>query len=281
MKRQIFTLIGTLVTVTLFAQVPASKISLHKGQKIVVTTSVSIASNSMGLDATSNSTSENLLEVKQATDKDYTISSILTKVKFSMEAPGSSTSYDSEKKSDQESETGKGMSEKLNKPVDVTIDNTSGSAINSPKPQGKKEDATDANPMTSLFNMLGENSSDDIVVSGAFQLIPKGKKPGDSWADSTIEKDLKVRRTYNFKSNADTGALVQLKTVIESTGSMDMMGMSMEMNTNTETTSDILLDPATGLVRKKSTEAHVTGSMQLMGQSVPVEANATTVSIYK
>ena len=280
MKRQIFTLIGILFTVTLFAQDPTSKIVLSKGQKIQVSTTVTIESTAMGMDATNNSTTENLLEVKDATDKNYTVSNTLTKVKISMNAPGNTTSFDSEKKEDLESETGKSIAEKLNKPVDILIDNTSGAALTSLKPKLKKDDAPEANPMAGLFALLGENSSDDIVVTGAFQLIPKGKKPGDSWSDSNIEKELKVRRTYTFKSNADTGAVVQLKTMIESTGAMEMMGMSMEMNTNTETTSDILLDIATGLVRKKSTEANVTGSMQLMGQAIPINAKATTVSTY-
>ena len=56
MKRQIFTLIGILFTVTLFAQDPTSKIVLNKGQKIQVSTTVTIESTAMGMDATNNST---------------------------------------------------------------------------------------------------------------------------------------------------------------------------------------------------------------------------------
>ena len=283
MKKQIFTLIGAVFTVALFAQNPTAKIVLAKDQKILVSTTVTITSSSMGMDATSNSTSENALEVKQVTDKNYTISSALTKLKFNMDSPAGANSYDSEKKEDQETEIGKSMSEKLNKLTDVTIDNISGTPLNSPKPQPKKEDQDDANPMSSLLGMLGESGSgsDEAVVSGAFQLIPNGKKPGDMWSDSTIEKDLKVRRTYNFRSSADSGAVVQLNTAIESSGTVAMMGVSMEMNTTTQTTSDILVDVATGLVKRKTTDAEVTGNMQVMGQAVPISAKATTVSIYK
>jgi len=280
MKKQIFTLIGALFTIAAFAQTPATKIVLTKGQKIVVSTTVSIASKSMGVDATSNSTNENLLEVKQATDKDYTVSSTLTKLKLSMDAPGAANSYDSEKKEDQETELGKSLSEKLNKPVDITIDNTGGTVLKSPKPEAKKDDEN-TSPMLSLLSNIGESGSDEAVVSGAFQLVPKGKKPGDSWSDSTIDKEFKVRRVYTFKSNADTGAVVQLNTTVESSGTVELMGISMEMNTTTETISDIVFDIATGLVKRKSTEANTTGSMQLMGQSVPMTAKATTVSVYK
>ncbi len=281
MKKQIFTLIGLSSSLALFAQTPASKVVLSKGQKIVVTTTVSIVSSmAPGMEANVTSVNENLLEVKNTADKNSTISSTLTKVKLNMEMPGNTNSYDSEKKEDQNTEIGKGMSERLNKVTDITIDNASGTALTTTKPAPKK-DIDEANPMQNMMNMFGDTGSDEGVVSGAFQLIPAGKKPGDSWSDSTIEKDLKVRRTYNFKSIADTGSIVQLTTVIESTGTMEMMGMSMDVNTTTQTTSDILLDIATGLVKRKSSEANVTGNFQLMGQAVPVSAKATTLSTYK
>ena len=175
MKRQVFTLIGTILTATLFAQNPTSRIVLAKGQKMVVTTTVAITSSNMGVEALVNTTSENTLEVKQATDKDYTISSTLTKMKLSMDAPGNTTSYDSEKKEDQETEMGKSMSEKLNKPTDITISNTTGAALSSPKPEKKKE-SDDVNPGMGLLNMLGESGSDEAVarkrkVSGEFSLF--------------------------------------------------------------------------------------------------------------
>jgi len=281
MKRPIFTLIGTLLTVALFAQKPATKIVLAKGQKIVVTTTVSIVSNSMGMDGNTNSSTENSMEVRLATDKDYTISSKLTKIKFSTEGPGMTTSYDSEKKEDQETEMGKSMSEKLNKINDVIIDNTSGVPLNDPKPQPKKDEEADASPMASLFNMVGENGSDEALVAGAFQLIPADKKPGDSWSDSSLDGNIKVRRTYNFKANTDSGAVIKLTAKAESTGTIPVMGMTMDVSTTTETTSEILLDLATGLVKRKSTESNAEGSFQVMGQSVPFTAKATTVSIYK
>ena len=267
-------------SVALFAQDPASKIVLAKGQKIMVTTTVAISSSNMGMNADVNSRNENMLEVKQVTDKESTITSTLTKMKMDVDAPGNSTSYDSEKKEDQETEMGKSMSEKLNKATDITVDNTTGAVVNAPK-AAQKKDGDNASPGMDMLSMLGDSGSDDVVVSGAFQVIPKGKKPGDSWLDSTIDKDTKVRRTYNFKSNADSGAVIQLVTTIESSGTIEMMGMNLEMNTTTETTSNILLDAATGLVKKRSTEANVSGSMSVMGQSIPISAKATTISVYK
>lgn len=281
MKKQIFTLGGIFFTASLLAQTPATKIVLNKGQKIVVQTTVSIETNmAPGMDASSNSTSENILFVKEATDKNYTISNSLAKLKLNMEMMGKSNSYDSEKKQDQDTEIGKGLGEKLNKSSDVIIDKSTGNAIITKKPEAKK-DVSEADPMQNMLQMFGDAGSDESIVSGAFEIIPQGKKPGDSWADTTTEKDKKTIRTYTFKSNADTGAVIRQNTVVVSASTMEMMGMSLEVNTTTQSNSDILLDIATGQVKRKSTESNVTGSFQMMGQDSPISAKATTVSIYK
>ena len=135
MKKQFFTLAGIFFAGSLLAQTPATKVILNKGQKIVVQTTVSIETNmAPGMDATSNSTSENILVVKEATEKNYTVSSSLTKLKLNMEMMGRSNSYDSEKKEDQDTEIGKGLGEKLNKTSDIIIDNNTGNAIVTKKP---------------------------------------------------------------------------------------------------------------------------------------------------
>ena len=281
MKRVFLTLMGISLTMVLVAQTPGSRIVLSRGQKILVTTTVFINTNmAPGMEATSSSTSENSLEVKQATDKFYILNSILTKLKLNAEMPGNSTAYDSEKKGDNDSEIGKSLSEKLNKVTEITIDNATGKALNTIK-SDPKIGMDESNPMQSMMQMFGDNSSDEAIVSGAFQLIPQGKKVGDSWSDSVNEKNMKVMRNYTFRSREDSGAMVQLRTTIESTGTMEAMGMNMDVNTITQTTSDILVDIATGIVKRKTTDANITGSFQLMGQSVPISAKATTTSIYR
>ena len=135
-----------LVTALLHAQtqvtktVVPNKISLTIGQKITVQSSISIESSlAPGMDVTNNSTSENILEVKSSTDKNYTIGSTLTKIKVNMDMMGQATTYDSEKKEDQESEMGKAFAEKLNKPTDVILDINTGKASVEKKIEEKKK----------------------------------------------------------------------------------------------------------------------------------------------
>jgi hypothetical protein len=232
-----------------------------------------------GMDALTATTNENLMEVKNTSDKDYTISNTLTKMTYSMDMLGQSKSYDSEKKEDRESETGKSLGEKLNKLVEVTVDRSTGAALSSGS-VAKKEDGTSSNAMMDLISKMGENSTDEAVVGGAFVLIPAGIKSGDSWSDSTIDKDLKIVRKYILRSVADT-ALVTMTAVMENSGTMDMMGMSVDVSTTTQTNTEIVFDPVTALVKRKNTEANLTGSFQVMGQTAPISAKAITVTTYQ
>lgn len=286
MKKTCFTLLAIFAAGLMYAQTttrkPAlsSKILLSNGQKIVVNTIVSVESSlSPGMDVTNNTTSENVLEVKNTTDKNYTISNTLTKLKVNVDMMGQNTSYDSDKKEDQGTDIGKSFADKLNKPSDVIIDNATGIAAAVKKPEEKK-DIDEGNPMQGLLQMFGDNG-DDAIVSGAFQLIPPGKNVGDTWYDTSTEAKLKILRSYTLKAITDSGAVIQLNATMEGANTVEIQGMQMEVNTSTQTISDLVFDVATGQVRKKTTRATVSGSFQVMGQSVPISAKANTVSTYK
>lgn len=276
-----------LVTTLLHAQtqviktVVPNKISLTIGQKITVQSSISIESSlAPGMDVTNNSTSENILEVKSSTDKNYTIGSTLTKIKVNMDMMGQATTYDSEKKEDQESEMGKAFAEKLNKPTDVILDINTGKASVEKKIEEKKN-PVDGDPMQGLLKIMGDNGGDDAVVTGAFEIVPQGKNTGDNWSDSTVEKNMKVVRTYTLKSVTGKEAVIQLNMVMDAASTLSTQGMEVEFNSTTKTTGEIITDIETGLVKKKTTQADISGSFQLMGQAVPISAKANSTITYK
>ena len=285
MKKTVITLLCIFTSSLLFAQTGSTKAAIKKiilpgGQKIIVESNITIEADlSMGMAINSNSTSQNLLEVKSSTDKTYTISNTLTKVKVNMNMMGQPTTYDSEKKDDNNSDIAKSFEDKLNKPVDITIDNVTGVAIKDDK-KVKEKSADDENPMNGLLGMFAE-STDEAVVSGAFELIPGGKAVGESWLDSTIAKDMKTVRTYTLKSITGNEALIQLDVITTAANKLEVQGMEMEFKSNTKTTGEIVTDITTGQVKKKDTKSDITGSFQLMGQDVPITAKATSASTYK
>ncbi|HRI24007.1 MAG TPA: DUF6263 family protein [Ferruginibacter sp.] len=278
MKKAALIITGLFVSLSAFPQA-TGKIQLKNGQKILVSGTMSVEADlGMGMQMTSSSTSENSLEVKNSSDKDYTITSTLTKLKMDLNMAGQSSSYDSEKNPNPTSDMDKSLAEQLNKPVDVILDNTTGKASLKEKP--KKTDEEDSNPMAGMMGAFAQ-STDDAVVSGAFELVPPGKKVGDSWTDSTKEKDMTTVRTYTLKSLSGNDAVIQVDAVINASNKLEFQGMEMEFKSTTKSSSEITTDINTGNVRSKNTKSDITGNIQIMGQEMPVTAKVNTANTYK
>ena len=280
MKKIILTTLGIFVFALVFSQTATRKIVLNNGQKIMVESSITMEINmSPGMDMTGNTNSASTIEVKSGTDSSYMISNTLTKIKLNMDGMGQSNSYDSEKKEDQETEIGKGVADKLNKPVDIAISKLTGKSLPDSKNNGKKSD-DQLNGAGGLLGMFSGNA-EDAAVSEAFALIPQGKKVGETWTDSTIEKNNKVVRVYTLKSITDKEALIQLDIVIDATTTIEQQGMSMDFTSTTKTKADITTDITTGLVKTRTAQSDISGSIQVMGQSMPITAKTTSTSTYK
>lgn len=285
MKKSILVLAGICIGTFSFAQkaavkpINAPKIKLENGQKIVATTNISIEADlSMGMQMTSTSSSEYNLEVKSSTDKEYTISSTLTKIKLDFNMAGQSSSYDSEKNPTPTSETDKAIAEKLNKPVDVLLDNSTGKATLKEKPS--KTDEEDGNPMAGLMGAFTD-ASEDAIVAGAFELIPAGKKVGDSWSDTTKDNDGTTIRTCTLKSVNGDEAQLQINAVTTSSSKLDFQGMEFELKSTTKTNSEVTTEMSTGRIKTKNSTSDITGNIQVMGQDVAITSKATTTAVYK
>lgn len=286
MKRLFIILVALCISGIGYSQTGSSMqaehgtIKLTKGQKFTVESSIDIeASLSMGGDMTSNSSTVNALEVKNSTEKYYTLSNTLTRLKLNTIMMGQSTSYDSENKEGNSAEFAGMLDDRLNKPVDIVIDNRSGLPVTEKK-KTKKSDADESTAANDLMKMFSDNSEDAIVAS-AFQIIPAGKKAGDSWSDTTAEKDMKMVRRFTLKSQTDDEAVVLLDAFASAVNKLNFMEMEFEIKTNTKTTGEIVSDIKTGLVKKRTTIADISGTFQMMGQDMPISAKSNTTSIYK
>jgi len=277
MKKVYTSLVCLVISALTFAQ----PLKLTNGQKIVVESSTEIqASLTMGMEMTTTSSSVNSLEVKSSTADNYTVGSTLTKMKVNMNMMGQSTTYNSDNKEGNNEDMAKVLDEKMNKVVDVLIDNKTGEAIPQKKNEKKSSDADDANPADGLMKMFADNS-DDAMVAGAFEIVPKGKSVGDSWADSTMDKGSKTTRTYTLKSVAGNEVVIQSNIVSTGTNKLNFQEMEFEVKSETKTNGEIVLDISTGLVKKRTNVADITGTIQMMGQDMPISAKATTTSTYR
>ena len=279
--KSIYTSLACLVISAIsFAQTPAS-LKLANGQRIVVETNTDIqASLTMGIELTSNSATVNSLEVKNSTASNATIGNTLTKMKVNTNMMGQSNNYDSDNKNGNNADMARIFDDKMNKQVDVVIDNKTGEAIAQAKPEKKADDEDDANPAAGLMKMFADNS-DEAVVSGAFEFIPKGKSVGDTWADTTAGKGTKTIRTFTLKSINGGEAVVQSVIISTGTNKLNFQEMEFEIKSETKTNGEIVLDTVTGLVKKRTNVADINGTIQMMGQDMPITAKATTSSTYK
>ena len=279
MKKIYIQLICLFISGIAFSQT-GGKIKLANGHRIVVESSTEIqASLSMGMELNSNSSSVNALEVKSSTDKSLTISNTLTKIKVNTTMMGQPNNYDSENKEGNNEEMAKIFEERLNKPVDVVVDNTTGLSVAGTKKEKKADDDIE-NPADDLMNMFSDNS-DKGIVSGAFEIIPKGKLVGDSWSDTAVAKDMKMIRTFTLKSITGTEAVIQVDIVSNAVNKLDFQEMEFEIKTETKTKGEIITDTNTGLVSKRTSNSDITGSIPLMGQDMPISAKTSSTFIYK
>lgn len=282
MKRIYVSLICLVTSGLAFAQT-SGKIKLANGQKIIIESTIDMqATLTMGMELTSNSTTLNELEVKNSNAKNYIISNTLTKLKMTSNMMGQATNYDSENKAGNDEQVAKIFDDKLNKPVDVTVDNSTGLAAAEKKKEKKTEVETEeANPMADMMKIFSDNGSDDAVVSGAFEMMAKGKSVGDSWADTATDKDMKTIRRYTLKSILGNEAIIQSNIVLNAVNKLDFQGMEFTIKTETKTNGEIVTDISTGLVKKRTSVADITGSIPMMGQDMPISAKVTTTSIYR
>jgi hypothetical protein len=199
---------------------------------------------------------------------------------MNMNMMGQSNTYDSENKSANSEDMSKAFDETLNKPVDVVIESTTGRIIPGKKKVKAADADAEANPMAGMMQMFADNS-EEAIVADAFEIIPAGKKTGESWSDTVVTKETKTIRKYTLNSISANEATIQLDITSKAANKFDFQGMELEIKTDTKTKAEIIADITTGIVKKRTGTAEITGSLPMMGQDMPISAKVTTSSIYK
>ena len=265
---------------TISKEVSKAAIVLNNGQKVIVTTSSNTDSDmGMGMQMKNNSHATNVLQVIAINDTSYAISNTLTKMSISMDMMGQETNYDSEKAADKDSEIGKGIATKLNHTDTLSVNKMTGlvnmkSTISSPEKEEK-------NPMADIMGAMGAGAGKDPSLEAAFFIIPKDKKTGDSWSDSTTEKNIKTLRQYTLKSINNDIATITVKGSISGNGEAEVQGTSIAFTMNTKNTGEILVNVKSSLVNKMSNDADITMTMDMMGQSMPISSKTTQTIIFQ
>jgi hypothetical protein len=271
-----------LMTIQTIAQNSVGKIILTKGQKIEIkndTKSV-ISQEMMGqaIEITVDANMVHQLEVKDKMSNSYLISSTLTKMTTNGSAMGQEMKFDSDKKEDMESETGKLMKDQLNVTKEIEISEMAKVIKSATKaapaaPSGKMMDM--------INNMTGGYIDESNGASSAFEIIPAGKKIGDFWSDSTIMGDIKTYNSYTLKSINNNIATLELKGKQVINKKMEQQGMEINIKMEAKISGESIVDINTGLLQQKTTLTDGNGSAEVMGQSIPMSSKVTTITSIK
>lgn len=274
--------ICSIVTITVSGQRATGKLLLTKGQKILIDNDIKTVSiqEMMGqsMEVTSDAKMTYEVEVKDKKTNSYLVSTTLTKVISSGSAMGQEMKFDSDKKEDLESETGKMFKDQLNVSMEAEF-NEKAEVIN----VAKKDSATSTgNEMMDMMKKFaGASGAESNGASAAFIVVPSGKKVGDTWSDSLITDAVKTYTTYTFK------ALDGKNATIISTGKqftkmkVEQQGMEITITMDGILLTEGVVDISTGLIKQKTTTLNGSSTTEVMGQSIPGTTKVTTVTTVK
>ena len=277
MKKIVVALLS-MISFTAFSQSPSGKIVVKKGQHFMVESKSDgvITQEMMGqsMEMTLGSNTVISTEIKDVKNNNYTISQTLTSVKSTFSGMGQDKSFDSDKKEDMDSEAGALYRDKFNVPKELVITNE---GVNITTDTSKKAEGAD--PMAGMMEMM--SGGQDNVTGALFLVIPAGKKVGDTWADSTSNEGVKMKRTYTLNSIANKEASVTVNGVVDINKTMQVQGMDLNTVMTSKINSAVLVDVITSVQKENKSVTDVTGTIDVMGQSVPITSKINTLTTIK
>ncbi|MEO6546714.1 MAG: DUF6263 family protein [Ferruginibacter sp.] len=269
-------------TITLVAQASPGKLVLSKGQKIQVDNNIQSVINQemMGqtMEIKSDASMVHQLEVKDKKSNTYVIASTLTRLTTKGSAMGQEMNFDSDKKEDLETETGKALQGNLN----VTKESEFNDKAKIAKGVSKDTTAEAGGQMSEMIKRFAGAAGDDSNGAiTAFEVIPAGKKVGDSWSDSIITNEVKTYKTYTFKELNGPNATLSISGKQLTHMKMEQQGMEINVNIEGNIAEEGIVDLKTGLVKQRTSTLDGKGTTEVMGQTIPSTIKVTTTTLVK
>ena len=260
------------------AQTVSKKVALTKGDQLeqVSKVTMNLTQEMMGqtMEIVMNSTSQSLVEVKNASNGGFEVASTLKSVLMNMNAMGQEMNFDSNKKEDLDGEMGAPYRDMLNKPSDFVLDKHGVVTEVKNKPAVKD----DGNMMGSMIGGAMNEEKEGASFSTIANIPAKGVKVGDSWSDSANADGARTFTTYTLKEIKGNDGVVSVKGDLSKNKEMEQQGMTMVMDMKGSSIGEYLFDVATGIIKSKKITTKASGNIDVMGQSVPMVMESTVES---
>ena len=130
-------------------------------------------------------------------------------------------------------------------------------------------------------NLTGGNADETNGAGIAFEIIPTGKKIGDSWSDSSVNGDIKTYSYYTLKAINGNNAIILLTGKQKISKKMEQQGMEINVKMESILSGEGIVEMTTGLLQQRKTVLDGTGTAELMGQSIPMTSKITTTTSVK
>ena len=263
-------LVANLFGKVSMAQTSTDKIVLKKDQKLManITSSGTVSMQMMGqdLETISESSLSSTLQVSDVNTSGYSLTNTINKMKLKLKGGMTpAMDFDSDKKEDMESETGKTIKDKL-KPIEEEITFT-GKAVE------KKDGAANEDIQKVMQSIM--SGSGDEGITGFFMLLPSGKKVGDTWSDSSNKKGIKISNTYLLKQINGNEATVIINTISNIDKTVQAQGADLTITMDSKIISENTIDITNGIVKEKKMTVEGKGNLGAGGQDIPMKTKVT------
>ncbi|MEP6583107.1 MAG: DUF6263 family protein [Ginsengibacter sp.] len=260
-------------------------INLSPGQKYVVENKITTSSTSemMGqtMESKADVNSTYKIEVKELKADNINFVNTITGMKMSVNAMGQDINFDSDKKEDMDGEMGKNFKDIINQPKDVVMDKSGNIILADNADTTSKTDGA-SSPTEMMMNQLGgDPARQGFGAKMAFEVIPKGSKVGNSWADSSSSNGTKKVTHYTVKAVNGNEYTIALSGTIESEIKTEMQGMQIETKTKGNFTGEEIVDTTTGVIKQNTTNTDASGTVNVMSQEIPTSTKVTSVTTVK
>jgi len=254
-----------------------SSLNLKNGQKFLVenkaetTSSTEVQGQSM--DTKINVTTTYNIEVKDKTDN-YHLTNTISNMKMDMSMMGQEHKFDSDDSTDMNGTMGTALKDYINNPKDVEMDQTGKVIL-------KESDSTSGN-MGQLASQMHALETSGYGAELAFQSLPKNMKVGDTWTDSSNEKNSVSKKiTYLAKEINGNIATITFSGPISTDANMENQGMEINTKISGKISGQETVDISTGIVQFNNSIIEQSGTVSAMGQDMPTSAKVTSTTTVK
>jgi hypothetical protein len=261
-----------ILWLALLASVPvdAQYIKLPVGKKFGVTmvTQMKTKASAMGqeMEIGSEFTNISVCEIKTVTDRSFTLTNTLKRMKVKTAMMGEESSVDSDDSSAHDDPDLEGVFDLLNKPYDIEIEN------------GKATIKGEAGDKISGMSGVPGIANDQVkfVLSNA-ELLKL--KEGNQWKDSSIAEGSSIVYEYTVLKTSPTITELLIKADMKIDMTAKQMGMEIKQSLKGTVNGRRQYNTATGLLIKEDSDIAISGNMQTLGQTSPMSITGKIITI--